>query len=144
MRKVMVIVVLAVILINCISAQEIFEAVKTNDLAKIKVLTGNDPGLVSAKDELGNTPLHTSAIAGSVPITEFLLSRVADINARTNDGRSAYNIAEAAGNGEVMELFKSLGADTGPQQFPVITGPYLGQIPPGKEMKRFAPGIVYL
>ncbi|MHC1730680.1 MAG: ankyrin repeat domain-containing protein [Bacteroidales bacterium] len=379
MRKVLIIVAMAGILLKSTSAQEIFEAVKTNDLAKIQVLTGNDPGLVSAKDELGNTPLHTSVIAGSIPIAEFLLSKGSDINAlnnqlmtplhvaiynkqeavallliekgadlnrqdlagntplhqtahsnnatiaglliskgagleirnrnnytplgaltrsthnfevaevlvkggadvnarwtngatplndaasysdgrvidllmdhladfdttgenlrftlnssvsrgyvrlfdaiiekcgegvladagtkralmrsattgnslemvkklqlynipldlsksitgatplhsvagnpdalemiqflvqygcdinaRTNDGRSAYNIAEAAGNGEVMELLKSLGADTGPQQFPVITGPYLGQIPPGKEMKRFAPGIVYL
>ena len=26
--------------------------------------------------------------------------------------------------------------------FPKLTGPYLGQQPPGKELKRFAPGIV--
>lgn len=34
-----------------------------------------------------------------------------------------------------MELFKGLGSDTGPQQFPVITGPYLGQEP--KPVDRF-------
>ena len=26
--------------------------------------------------------------------------------------------------------------------FPKLTGPYLGQQPPGKELKRFAPGII--
>ena len=116
-----------------------------NSLEIVKKLQSYNIPLDLTKSVTGATPLHS--VAGNPEALEmisFLVENGCDINARTNDGRSAYNIAEAAGNGNGMELLKSLGADTGPQQFPVITGPYMGQYPPGKEPKRFAPGIVYL
>lgn len=136
--------------------EDIFADAGTNRFLMRSAITGNSLEIVKklqtynipldlSKSITGATPLHS--VAGNPDALEmirFLVHNDCDINARTNDGRSAYNIAEAAGNGEVMELLKSLGADTGPQQFPVITGPYLGQDPPGKEPKRFAPGIVYL
>jgi len=34
------------------------------------------------------------------------------------------------------------GADRSPQKFPILTGPYMGQTPPGKTPKLFAKGIV--
>jgi len=36
------------------------------------------------------------------------------------------------------------GASPEPQKFPRLTGPYLGQIPPGDELAVFAPGVVFL
>ena len=116
-----------------------------NSLEIVKKLQSYNVPLDLSKSITGATPLHS--VAGdpnAFEMIRFLVQNGCDINARTNDGRSAYNIAEAAGNGEGMELLKSLGADTGPQQFPVITGPYMGQDPPGKEARRFAPGIIYL
>ena len=41
-------------------------------------------------------------------------------------------------------LLLKLGASPAPQQFPRLTGPYLGKAPPGDELTPFAPGIVYL
>jgi ankyrin repeat protein len=116
-----------------------------NSLEMVKRLQSYNIPLDLTRSITGATPLHS--VAGNPEALEmirFLVQNGCDINARTNDGRSAYNIAGAAGNAKGMELLVSLGADTGPQQFPVITGPYLGQDPPGKEQKRFAPGIVYL
>ena len=91
----------------------------------------------------GLTPLHTLASnPRAVGMIGFLARNGADINARTNDGRSAYNIAEAKGNREAMTVLVKLGASTEAQKFPVLRGPYLGQTPPRDELKAFAPGII--
>jgi hypothetical protein len=122
--------------------QEIFDAVNTNDLSKVSSLIEKDSSIISLKDNLGNTPLHNAAIKGSVVLSDFLISKGADINARTNDGKSAYNIAEEGGYKELLNLIHKLGGTSELQRFPVLQGPYLGQQPPGNIMKRFAPGIV--
>jgi hypothetical protein len=91
----------------------------------------------------GATPLHS--VAGkpdALRMIEFLVQNGADINARTNDGRSAYNIADASGNKAALDLILRLGGSPEPQKFPVLTGPYMGQVPPGNEPRSFAPGIV--
>ncbi len=91
----------------------------------------------------GLTPLHWLAFdPQKLGMIEFLARNGADINARTKDGRSAYNIAEANGNRQALDLLVKLGASAEPQKFPVLTGPYLGQTPPGDELKAFAPGII--
>jgi ankyrin repeat protein len=63
-------------------AQEIFDAVKNNDLDKVKVLIEKDASLFNIKDEAGNTPLHHAAMIGSVEMTDYLLSKGADVNAQ--------------------------------------------------------------
>lgn len=63
-------------------AQDILDAVKNNDLEKAKVLIERDASLVHIKDEAENTPLHHAAMIGSVEMTEYLLSKGADINAQ--------------------------------------------------------------
>jgi hypothetical protein len=45
--------------------------------------------------------------------------------------------------GKAVVALLKLGASPEPQQFPRLTGPYLGQAPPGDELAVFAPGIVY-
>ncbi|MEN6310164.1 MAG: ankyrin repeat domain-containing protein [Acidobacteriota bacterium] len=90
----------------------------------------------------GWTPLHRAVQGKANGLIEMLVKNGVDIDARTNDGRSAYNIAEAQGNQEALALILKLGGNSEPQKFPVLTGPYLGQILPDVEPKRFAPGIV--
>ena len=120
-------------------------AIVSTSMEMVKRLQSFNIPLDFSRSITGATPLHS--VAGdpdALEMIRFLVQNGCDINARTNDGRSAYNIAGAAGNVEGMELLKSVGANTDPQQFPLLTGPYLGQVPPGKEPERFAPGIVYL
>jgi hypothetical protein len=109
----------------------------------VKLLLARKVAIDPNADVNGATPLHRAASANAVGLFDLLVARGVDINRRTNNGRSAYNIAEARKNQEAMSLLAKLGANTDPQTFPVLTGPYLGQPLPGKEATRFAPGIVF-
>ena len=109
----------------------------------VKMLQARNVPLDVSPDIEGSTPLHDAARnPQALAMIGFLIENGADVKARTNDGRSAYNIAEASGNKEAMSLILKHGGSPEPQKFPRLTGPYMGQTPPGYEPKRFAPGIV--
>ena len=59
-------------------AQDIFDAVKKNDMAAAKATSRSIPRSCH-QDGSGNTLLHTAAITGSVPMADWLLSKGADI-----------------------------------------------------------------
>ena len=62
--------------------QELFDAVRNNNIEKVNILIEKYASLVNIKDESENTPLHHAARIGSNAIIEFLLSKGADINAQ--------------------------------------------------------------
>jgi ankyrin repeat protein len=95
-------------------------------------------------DRGGWTPLHHAAGVNKRATVEFMVEKGADINARTNDGRSPYNIAEENGHKDMAGLILKLGGDPAPQAFPILKGPYMGQAPPGDTLVLFAPGIIVI
>jgi ankyrin repeat protein len=119
------------------------EAISGGCLEIVKMLQRMNVPLDVSADIEGVTPLHDAARnPQALAMIGFLIENGADVNARTNDGRSAYNIAEASGNKETMSLILKHGGNPEPPKFPDLTGPYMGQAPPGNELERFAPGIV--
>ena len=90
----------------------------------------------------GSTVLHLAAGSGQLATVKLLLARGVDISARNTLGQSAYNLAEEGGLKEIAALLADKGADRGPQRFPRLGGPYLGQTPPGTTPRLFAKGIV--
>ena len=89
---------------------------------------------IKAKDELGNTPLHgaiysmlpwstvepkdkktkafkDAAIANAMTIAKVLISRGADINARSKSANTPLHVAVDTGNIEITELLISQGAE---------------------------------
>jgi ankyrin repeat protein len=119
-------------------------AIVSGSIELVKLLQSKNILLDLSASITGATPLHTIASnPNALEMIEFLITNGADINTRTNDGRSAYNIAQVSENTKAIELLVKYGASSDPQKFPIIRGPYMGQDPPGKELKRFAPGIVY-
>lgn len=97
---------------------------------------------VHQTDAYGWTPLHHAAEMGRGDAIRTLVSAGADIEARTLDGRTPLNIARMLEREGGIEALVSLGADDSPPKFPVLEGPYLGQVPPGSEPQLFARGIV--
>jgi ankyrin repeat protein len=92
-------------------AQEIFEAVKADDFARVKALIEKDTALVNYKDNAGNTPLHQAAISGSIEIAEFFLSRGADINSANIRKNTPLHEAVDAGKKNISRLLIERGAD---------------------------------
>jgi len=110
----------------------------------VKILQSKNIPIDVTASITGATPLHSVASnPDALEMIEFLVKNGTYINARTNNGRTAYNIAEESGNKGALSLILNLGGSSEPQKFPVLTGPYMGQIPPGNGFKRFAPGIVF-
>jgi len=94
------------------------------------------------KNIFGLAPLHIAAMNGNNRVVKFFVQKGLDINARTDDGRTAYNLACEAQKNETAEYLRSVGTDQGPQRFPVLTGDYMGQPKPGKRAIPFTPAII--
>src|ERR1043165_2710611 len=67
---------------------EIFEAVKSCNLQKVKSLSEQDPRLLSAT-EYGAPLLHLTAYCKDTAVAEFLIDNKADVNAVDSQNRTA-------------------------------------------------------
>lgn len=107
---------MAAILLLAISqtlpAQEIFDAVRQNDLAKVKELIEKDTLQIQAKDQQGDSLLNRACNLGHIEIINLLINKGADINLLA--GRLDLTpLMECArtGNLEVAKLLVERGAD---------------------------------
>jgi len=62
-------------------AQDIFDAVRSGDLAKVKELVEKDPKLVKARNANQSTPLHVAVDVNNEPIAKYLIEKGAELNA---------------------------------------------------------------
>lgn len=93
-------------------AQEIFDAVKNNDMAKVKELIEKDMQQIQAKDQQGYSLFNLACNLGHIEIINFLIDKGADIN--LSAGRLDLTpLMECArtGNLEVAKLLVEKGAD---------------------------------
>ena len=99
---------------------------------------------VNERDRYGRVPLHYAAELGREDVAQTLLDRGADIDARSLAGASPYNTADAVGREAMARFLAAAGASTEPSIFPVLEGPFMGQVPPpaGAEPAPFALDIV--
>jgi ankyrin repeat protein/beta-lactamase regulating signal transducer with metallopeptidase domain len=89
----------------------ILDAVKAGDLATIKALIKDNPGLVFSKDSAGGTPLHWAAEYGQKDVAKLLLANKADVNARNGNGETPLHVAAIIGSRGMVELLLAMGAD---------------------------------
>ncbi len=88
------------------------------------------------------TPLHFAAAGGHKETIEILIERGTNINIKTRNGATPLHYALSCGHKEIVSLLVSKGADTGPRDYPKITGEYLGMKKPGLIPEPFAPGLL--
>ena len=93
-----------------LSAEEIHQAVREGDLAAVKRLVEEKPGLVNLKDTSGAIPLHYAAAVGQKEIVELLLEKGADINAETFNGDTPLHWAVFSGQKPIVELLLNKGS----------------------------------
>ena len=90
---------------------EIHDAAKKGDVAKVQALLKGNPNLaLSRDDEFGNTPLHGAAGTGHKEVAELLLAGKADVNARNNGGATPLHWAAAGGQETLVEFLLTNGA----------------------------------
>ncbi len=97
---------------------------------------------VDARNIYGLTPLHVAARGGHNDAVALLVSKGAAVDAKAKNGKSPLHFARENGHKDAVEFLRAKGADTAEWTFPVLTGNYLDQPPPGRAPVIFAPGIV--
>ncbi len=111
---------------------------KQRECAEILLSRGADPNV---RDEMSRTPLHRAVLAADLENVKLLLARKADPQIQSVYGNTALDLAVQDGLTEIASLLSGSEELPAPR-FPSISGPYLGQPPPGLSPRMFAPGIV--
>ncbi|MFC1652086.1 ankyrin repeat domain-containing protein [Planctomycetota bacterium] len=83
---------------------ELFEAVESNNLEKLKALTARGADLTVREDRRGGALLHVAAYGGRKAIVEWLLASGVDVNARDNRGTTPLDLAKRRGHTEIIEI----------------------------------------
>ena len=91
------------------SADEFHQAAGTGDLERLAALAsaGND---LNVRDETGQSPLITAALAGQSAAAAFLIEQGADVHARTDRGLMPLHAAAYSGDFDTAVLLVKKGA----------------------------------
>jgi uncharacterized protein len=92
----------------------VFRSAQTGDLATMTGLL--DHGFdIDIRDETGQTPLITAALAGQDDIARLLIDNNADVMARTGNGMTALHAAAYVGDLAIAEMLIAHGAEVNDQ-----------------------------
>lgn len=91
---------------------ELYQAMATGDVAKVKAMLDANPKLLTEKDpSTGGTLLHTAVVIFNMDIMKLIISKGADINAGDQSGITPLHMAVITGNVEASKLLLDKGAD---------------------------------
>jgi ankyrin repeat protein len=87
---------------------DVFEAAAAGRVERVRELVAGDPGLVAARAPDGWTALHLAAHFRHLSVVELLLSRGADVNARSANSHANTALHAAAAGGAERALVQRL------------------------------------
>ena len=98
------------------------EICRKGDVVAVKEALASNPGLIDQKDESGNTPLLTAALAGHKEVIQLLVDKGANTMISGKDGRTALDILMSAGKEEsaLALVSKSNPTDRGVDKLPLL------------------------
>ena len=67
----------------------------------------------NVKDSLGHPPLHHAAWVGHKEVAELLIAEGADVNAKTNDGKTPLDLSIKLNLNETADLLRKHGGSGG-------------------------------
>ncbi|MFH2058964.1 MAG: ankyrin repeat domain-containing protein [Pseudomonadota bacterium] len=83
---------------------------KDIDLIKVLVEAGAN---ITHRTQKGNTTVMWYAYSGYMEAIEHMISLGVDVNAKNQDGQTAYDIAETFGHFKLLKYLKTIGARSG-------------------------------
>jgi ankyrin repeat protein len=92
-------------------AAEFFKTLEDGDTAKTKAMVLKEPGLVKAIDEGGNNALIYTVRYGHQELTELLIARGANVNAKGRKDWTPLMVAAGRGDNAMVKSLISRGAD---------------------------------
>lgn len=92
-------------------AQEIFDAVKGGDLAKVKAVVAKAPQSLSSLNDFGQTPLLVSIQERKAEIAAYLIAGGADVNARDKSHATPLSYAITGGLTDIAKRLIDRNAD---------------------------------
>lgn len=102
-------------------SQEIFDAIKKNDLPQIRSLLENNPRLLSSRDDSGNSPLHFAVRQIQPETISFLLAEGAEVNCRNTNLQTPLHVASYLGSADIARLLIEKGADVAAADYTLHT-----------------------
>ncbi len=90
--------------------EEIHDAARAGDLAKVAALAEKDPGSIGGKDPAGRTPLHWACRGVHLEVVRFLVEHGADVNAADRSGLTPLHSLASRGHLEAARLLIEKGA----------------------------------
>ncbi|MDQ7815473.1 MAG: ankyrin repeat domain-containing protein [Melioribacteraceae bacterium] len=106
-----IIIALSISAITNIKAQEIFDAVKNNDLDKVKLLIEKEPDLVNARDPNEQSPLHYAVQKSNPDIIKLLVVRRAAVDIKNKMGLTPFYYAASSGKKDIINYLLAKGAN---------------------------------
>src|SRR4030042_3298659 len=114
MKKITFLFVFLSVFTTPIGAQEIHDAVRAGDLAKVKALVAGNIKVVNEKDVRGRIPLHFACGEGNMEIVAFLIAKGTDVKATDPDGFTPLHWAASEGKADAARALIKEGADANP------------------------------
>ena len=85
----------------------IHDAAEQGNLEEVMRLIQEDPEIVDATDEYGDTPLYYASIESHVEVVSYLLEQGASIDIKGRDGITALGVSCHNGHVPVVEILLS-------------------------------------
>lgn len=113
MRHLAILAMLALLLASpAIARGDIFQVVRSGDLAQVQKMLDRDPSLVRARERVHeSTPLHVAVARNRVDIAAALVARGADVNAGNDVKLTPLHYAAQFGYPKLAEWLLARGAD---------------------------------
>jgi len=101
------------------STQNVFDAARTGNVARLRALVEKDPKVVGMRMLIGATPLHLAAANGQRAAAEFLLEHGADINAVARHAGTPLDLVLESDARTLAGWLEARGARTTPIRFDI-------------------------
>jgi len=91
-------------------AQEIFDLLRNDEVARVKALIEETPALLEARDGSGNTLLHYAAIGGDGDFVAYLIDHGAQVNSVGAMSQTPLHVAASFGHDKAVAALLARGA----------------------------------